>query len=280
MSQYAKKTPLAAWMDKLLLRLAILAAGVGWFIFLWGVSLPALMAGLAYGTLLLTCLERFLRLTVRQREERIRRRVGGEIALDALLTQDVQHASFQAALWLDAPIELQRSTAVGVLGKLEGQSVLIQAVNLHPTATVDVQRLIEARREAMRQKVDASILCLTSPLSRDAEAYAETGTPRLKIVPRDKLLRLAGACSPATDEQLRALGGQRRKHVGAKRWLRHILAPKRAKRYFAYGVGLALLYFITGLPYYPLPALICLTLCILCKLYHPKEGSSYLGDHA
>ena len=273
-----QKTPLAACMDRWLGRLAILGAGVGWFVWLWGVSLPALAAGLAYGALLLTCWEQFLRRTVHKREERIRRRVGGELALDALLTQDARKAAFQAALWLDAPLELMRTTDAGVLCRLEGKTVLVQLIALHPSLTADVQRLIDARREALRHKADASIVCLTCPLSREAEAYAESGAPRLLTVPRDKLLRLAGARSPATDEQLRDLGKQKHRKVGVQRWLRHILAKKRAKRYAAYGAGLALLYFLTGLPYYPLPAVLCLLLCALCLLYRPKAAGSYLGD--
>ena len=273
MQKYAKRTRLAAWSDRAAGRAAVLALGVGWFVWLWGLSAAALCAGLAFGALLTLCVERLARRTVQKRERQMRRRIGGEIALDALLEMEPRKAAFQAAVWLGERAEMRRTTETGVICRIEGRETLVLALATHPSAAVGAQALIEARREGAKQQAEAVALCLTAPVGREAEIYAESGAPPLRLVKRDELLALAGACAPATDEQLRAMG--QRPRAGLKKWLVLILDRRRAKRYFLYGAGLAALYLITGLPYYPFPAVLCLLLCLASRFYRPRKKRGF-----
>lgn len=276
MEKYQQKTPFALMADKLLWRLLVACVGVGWFVFLWGVSLTACAAGLALGCLLWLCLRRFEKMRVQQKEQQMRRDIGGELALDKLLLLPSRHAAFQAAMWLlpKAPLELQKTTKWGVVCKLKEEIVLVRLIAQHKSIPVSVQQVIDARKESIGHKAARCVICLTAPASREAKAYAEAA--KIRLVPREEMIRLAGLCTPATDEDLSALGNRRRGHIGWRRWAEHILAPQRTKHYFLYGLGLAVLYFITGLSYYPIPAVLCLLLCILCRVYKPKREESFL----
>lgn len=278
MEKYAKKTPLASFADHFLLRLTLIAVGLGWFIFLWGVSLPALLAGLALGLMMALGVRLFQRMTVSTREKQMRRMIGGELALDELVLLPIQRAAFQATLWLTPqfPLEMTRTTRDGVLCKLEEKKVLVRLLAHHPSVSASVDDVLDARREAMALGADGCLLCLTSPAAKEAEACAQTGSPRIRLVSRKEMIALAGLSSPATDEQLATLSRKKKKHAGARQWVRLILARSRSKRYFFYGLGMAALYFITGLPYYPVPAVLCLSLCVLSRVYRPKAEKAWL----
>ncbi len=273
MEKYAQKTPFAAVADKILWRLLVSGVSAGWFIYLWGVSLASLAAGVSLGVLLWLCVRRFEKMSVQKKEQQMRRAIGGELALDKLLLIPSRHAAFQTAMWLmpKAPLELQKTTEWGVLCKLKEETLLVRLIAQHKSLPVTVQQVIDAHKESLEHKVNRCVICLTAPASREAKAYAERCDPKLRLVPREEMVRLAGLTSPATDEQLSALGNRRKGPVGWRRWVEHVLAPKRARHYFFYGLGLAVLYFLTGLWYYPIPAILCLLLCVLCRVYRPRE---------
>ncbi len=277
MEKYQQKTPLAAAADKLLWRLLAAGLGIGWFVFLWGLSLPALAAGLALGCLLWLCVRRFEKMSLQKKEQQMRRAIGGELAVDKLLLLPSRHAAFQAALWLGpkATLEMIKTTEWGVLCKHKEAIVLVRLIAQHKSLPISIQQIIDAHKESLEHHAKRCIICLTAAPSREATAYAETCEPKLILVSREEMIRLAGACTPATDEDLRGLGS-RKGPVSWRRWMEHVLAPRRAKHYFLYGLVLAGLYFLTGLWYYPIPAVICLLLCIFCRLYKPKKEEAFL----
>ncbi|NLV57572.1 MAG: hypothetical protein GXY67_02285 [Clostridiales bacterium] len=273
MEQYRQKTPLATAMDRLLLRLAVVGLGVGWFLFLWGVTLPAFTAGFAFGCLLWLSLRRFEAMSIQKKEKQLRRVIGGELALDRLLLMPSRHAAFQAAMWLlpKVPLEMQKTTESGVLCKYKGETALVQLIAQHKSIPVTVQQIIDVHKECKAHKVSRCVICLTAPLSREGMAYIEKAKPEMKVVPREELIRLAGHAFPATDEELSGMAKSGQRHTGWRRWVELVLSPDRAKGYFVYGLGLAMLSLITGLWYYSLPAVICLALCVLSRWYRPKD---------
>ena len=108
MEKYRQKTALATFSDHVLRGLLAAGAGIGWFVYLWGLSLPALTAGVAMGGLIWLCARLLGKKKVKKKEAALRRVLGGELALDKLLLLPPRHAAFQAALWLNpkAPIEM------------------------------------------------------------------------------------------------------------------------------------------------------------------------------
>lgn len=268
MQKYRPKTPVAEVSDRLLRAGIAGLVGVSWFVFLWGLSLPALTAGLSLGIMLWLCVRQFSKQITRKREEQMRRMIGGELALNRLLLEPPRKAAFQCALWLAPryPLVMQKAVEWGVIGLLDGKKTCIRLIACHETQKITAQQVVECAREARERQMEQTLLCLTAPASADAISYAASLDPPMKIIQRSELIEYAGYAHPATDEDLRSLGKQKRTRLSAREWLAVILDASRARRYFWYGLGLSALSLTTGSGYYPIPAALCLLLYAACKI--------------
>lgn len=269
MESYRPKTTLASAADHLLRVLLAWAAGVGWFVALWGLCLPALTAGTALGGLFWLCARLLGKKQVQKKEAALRQTLGGELALEKLLLASPDEAAFQCVQWLQARTRLQIES--GGLGMWDGETVLFRLFAQHPGTEISSQQVSETIRKACQAQVQRILLCTTAPLSSAACRLAETAEPSLRLVGREELIQLAGACCPATDEDLCRLKQRKPKRRSAREWLKIILHPSRAKRYFWYGVGLAALTLATGQRFYPIPAAVCLLLFAGCKIYAARH---------
>lgn len=269
MESYRPKTALASAADHLLRVLLAWAAGVGWFVALWGLCLPALTAGTALGGLFWLCARLLGKKQVQKKEATLRQTLGGELALEKLLLASPDEAAFQCVQWLQARTRLQIES--GGLGMWDGETVLFRLFAQHPGTEISSQQVSETIRKARQAQVQRILLCTTAPLSSAACRLAETAEPSLRLVGREELIQLAGACCPATDEDLCRLKQCKPKRRSAREWLKIILHPSRAKRYFWYGVGLAALTLATGQRFYPIPAAVCLLLFAGCKIYAARH---------
>lgn len=268
MQKYRPKTLLAGITDRIFRVMAACGAGMAWFISLWGVTLPALTAGIALGGLLWLCVRQFTKRSTQKREKQMRRLIGGELALNRLLLLPSRHAAFQTALWIAPryPLDIKKAVDWCVTGTLDGKNTVVRLICQHESMTVSVQQVVECVREAMDRHAQRCILCLTAPASKEALLYAANTDPPMEIVSRQELINLAGLHSPATDEDLSRLGKQKQVRHSAREWLAVVLDASRARRYFWYGAGLSALAALTRLPFYPIPAAVCLGLFIACKL--------------
>ena len=269
MNRYTPKTPAAALTDRILRLLITGGIGVGWFVMLWGLSLPALSAGAALGGLIWLCARQFGKRATQKREKQMRRIIGGELALKRLLTLPPRHAAFQAALWIAPrfPIEMQKALNWVVTGTLESKSVWVRLIAQHESVTVNVQQVVECARELKEAKAERCILCLTAPASREAILFAAEHEPPIEMVSRTELIDLAGLCAPATDEDLRRLGQKKQSRRSTQEWLAVILDAARARRYFWYGLSFGALTLTTGAKAYAFPCAACLALYAGCKCY-------------
>lgn len=269
MQKYHPKTLMAQLTDRLLRVLVTCGMGVGWFVWLWGVSLPALCAGMALGGLIWLLARQYGKQSTHKREKQMRRMIGGELALEKLLTENARHAAFQAALWIAPryPVVMQRAMEWGVEGEFRGKKVLVGLIAQHESQPVTAQQVVEAVRTVKAHGLDACLLCLTAQASRQAVAYAAGADPPLTLISRQEMIDLAGLCHPATDEDLRRIAQHQKTRRSAQEWLAVILDASRARRYFWYGMGMSALALATGLQVYPLPALACFALYAGCKAY-------------
>jgi len=277
MQKYRSKTPLAAVMDKLFRFILACAAGIGWFVCLWGVRLSSLTAGLALGGMFWLCIRTFSKQSTLKREKQMRRMIGGELALNRLLLETPRHAGFQAALWLTPryPLVMEKTVSWGVLGHLENQKTLVRIIVQHESTTVTAQQIVEIAREMKEHQAEQCLLCLTAPPSKDAVHYVHSSGIRIRLILRADLIRLAGLCSPATDKELAALGRQKRQLNSRHEWIKMIFAPENAKRYFWYGLGMGVLTLATGKIVYSISAAVCLLLFAISKflsLHHPRDA--------
>lgn len=272
MQSYLRKARLSTVADDLGLRLMLFALGIGWFVYLWGLGMPALLAGLALGMMGQLALGQFRRRTVDRREAALRARLGGELLLEEILLAPPRQAHFQTALLLGAkyPLTMERVTEEGMLCRSGEERLLVSCVALPETGEAGQGNILTVQRACRRHGVARGVACVTGRCSPKVEAWAAEGSIPVKIIRRDTLLRLAGHMCPATDAQLIELG-KRRKRPAAAGVGRTILRRDKARTYMVYGVGLMLMYLVTGLKYYPIPGGVCLLLAVLSRCW-PEDG--------
>lgn len=276
MQQYLRKARFSTAADDLGLRLLIFLLADTWFLYLWGLTVPALLAGTALGILGQMCLTRFRRHTVDRREAALRSRLGGEMFLEELLLAPAKQVHFQTALLLGEryPLVMERVTDSGVLCQSGGERLLVTGIALPDGSEVSMGQLLACQRACRELEAQRGVACVTGRCSAKTEAWAEGGAVPLKIIRRDMLLQLAGQMCPATDAQLVALGQRRKRSVPAGGVWRMIFRQDKAKRYMGYGLALMAMYLVTGLKYYPLPGILCMVLASACRCV--KKGRDVL----
>ena len=267
MERYLRRNRLSEMLDGLGLRALLYLLATGWFMWLWGMTLPTLLAGAALGTLLCAARREWRKRTVHRREKALRSRLGAELMLEDMLMAEPREAHFRAALLLAEkwPITLQTVKEEGVLCRQGEETLLVQCIRMPEDAELSVGDLLAAQRAARRVKADRAILCPLGKASPKVMAKAEGALVPLRIIPRSTLLAIAGQFSPATDEQLVALGQRRKRLAGQGSVIRLVFRPDKARRYHLYGLGMLLLYVLTDMRLYALAGLVCLTMAVLCR---------------
>lgn len=267
MERYLRRNRLSEALDALGMAALLYALAVLWFTWLWGLNGASLLAGTALGTLLWTGRCEWRRRTVTRREKVLRSRLGAELMLEEMLMAEPKEAHFRAALLLAEkwPIELQEAREEGVLCRQGEERLLVQCIRMPEEGELSVGDLLAAQRAVRRVKADRGVLCPLGKVTPKVAARAETVLVPLRIIPRATLLTIAGQLSPATDEQLIDLGKRRRQMAGQGSFLHTVLRPEKARRYYAYGLGMLLLYVLTDLRLYAVPGMACLTLAVLCQ---------------
>ena len=267
MERYLRRNRLADVLDGLGARGLILTAALALVICLWGLNVPALMAGTALGVLGMLLRTQCRKRTVERREKALRSRLGAELMLEDMLMAEPREAHFRAALLLAEkwPITLQTVKEEGVLCCQGEETLLVQCIRMPEDAELSVGDLLAAQRAARRVKADRAILCPLGKAAPKVMAKAEGALVPLRIIPRSTLLAIAGQFSPATDEQLVALGQRRKRLAGQGSVVRLVFRPDKARRYHLYGLGMLLLYVLTDMRLYALAGLVCLTMAVLCR---------------
>ena len=265
MERYLRRKKLGSMMDDLGLRTVIALAAFGWFSWLWGIGLPAMLAGLALGLLGQMALSRYRQHAVSRREKELRCRLGGEMLMEEMRLGTARQAHFQAAMLLGQkyPLVVTSVEDDGALCRYEGKTVLVACLRRTSESEAAAEDVLDMLRACRRHLAEKGILCLCCKESRGMINCAEQSGIPVRIVSRETMLALAGKACPATDEQLVALG-RRKKSPGALGRLKAaVLHRDRAGRYMFYGTAMLMIYIFSGAGWYPLPGLtmVCLGAC-------------------
>ena len=278
MQEYFQKTQFGDRMDEAGVFLMLLAGSVGLFVLLWGLRPMALAAGLSAFTLTVLLRARTRQKRLMRREERLRRRIGGEMCLEAWTVCPPEHAHLETARLLGGclPLTLLRVYPQGALCTgADGKRVLIACAQLHRAEKLTARDTAILQRACARLGAQRAYLCGAESLSAAAREQAELA-PRVIFVGRQRMIDLAGAAHPAEDRQLVELG-RRYRGVYNVRGLRYAaLDGQRAEKYLLYGLMLLGMYILTGQAFYPVPGLICLALMTLCRLNALREKKAPL----
>ena len=242
-------------------------------------NLPALLAGIALGTLLLLLRRLYRQTTLVRRETALRCRIGGELLLEKMLLSEAKEAHFQAALLLEEkwPLRMQRITADGALCRQEkpsggAETLLVQCVRMPPEGELSIGQLVEAHPAMQRQQANRVILCVLGKAPPRVIARAEQMPTPIRVIRRETLLALAGRLSPATDAQLVALGQRKRRTPQRGSLLSIMTQREKAPRYWGYGLFMLILYILTGSAWYAMPGTVCLTLSVVCRSGQAEEA--------
>ena len=232
---------LAELLDSVGRGVLLMALGIGWFVFLWGLNLPAL--------------------------------------LEKMLLSEAKEAHFQAAQLLEEkwPLRMQRITADGALCRQEkpsggAETLLVQCVRMPPEGELSTGQLVEAHRAMQRQQANRVILCVLGKAPPRVIARAEQMPTPIRVIRRETLLALAGRLSPATDAQLVALGQRKRRTPQRGSLLSIMTQREKAPRYWGYGLFMLILYILTGSAWYAMPGTVCLTLSVVCRSGQAEEA--------
>lgn len=265
MEQFLRRRRLSDLMDTLGVCVLIFALALMWFVWLWGLCMPSILAGAALGCLGLTARAHYRRRSVARRERALRFRLGGEMWLEDMLLSPAQEAHERAAQLLAQRYRLVRLSAhaEGVLCRQGEETLLVQCVRMPPSGELSASDLAAAQRAVRQHRADRGVVCALGRVPVRIAAAAEQTPVPLRIVTRDTLLALAGRLSPATDAQLVTLGKRRRRHTGSLTAL--IFRHDKARRYFTYGLIMLTLYILTGAGLYAVTGLTCLTMAVLCR---------------
>ena len=272
MQQYLRKGRFSAFMDEAGLRVLVALAAVGWFVYLWGLKVPSILAGAALGVMGQMALSRWRRKALLRREQTLRRRLGGEIFLENMLLVPPHQAHFQAALLLGEqyPLTLERITDSGVICKSGEEGLLVGCIPLPEGCDTPTAEILKFQRACRRAGAVRAVVCCTGKVSPAVEQWAQSCDVPVRMIHRAQLLTLAGQLSPATDEQLANLA-KRKKGLAHGGIRTSVFRPDKAKRYFVYGTSMLAVHVATGLRYYLLPGLLCLLLGTVSRLARQKK---------
>jgi hypothetical protein len=246
----------------------LLALSVGWFYLLWGKPWPALSAGAALGALWMLAIHLGEKRTLAARETSLRRRIGGQLAVDSLTLQSATSAAANAATWLSGLLPLSdfEQADGGVIARSDDRRVYIQCIRKHASSRAGRDDVLGTVRAAREHGVDVCVVCATCPFASEAVLLAEEVQPRTRLLGREGLIRIAGAAAPATDEQLQELGRrQRKRRFDPSLWKARLLQPGKGKRYGLYGLGMLAMLIMTRHWAYILPSAVCLLLFYLSR---------------
>lgn len=271
MERYLRRNRLSETLDGLGVCALLYLLAVLWFTWLWGLSVPSLLAGAALGTLLWTGRLQWRKRTVARREKALRSRLGAELMLEAMLLAEPKEAHFRAALLLAErwPVTMQSVKEEGVLCRQGKETLLIQCVRMPEDGELSVGDLLSAQRAVKRLGAGRAVLCPLGKVSPKTAARAEAALVPLRIIRRETLLALAGQYAPATDEQLIELGRRKRRPTGQGSIARLVFRRDKARRYHLYGQLMLILYILTGVRLYAVPGMVCLTMAVMCRWGRP-----------
>ena len=236
-----------------------------WFILLWGVRAPSFLAGAALYGLILLLRRKMLDDHLARKEIQLRAAIGGELALERLLLSPPERAHFEAAVLLSvqSKLTLLRCGEDGILCSRAGEKVLVYFLQRPASDSAGAQDVLSLQRRVKLLCADRGLMCVPCGLSPEAREQA-LNDPPVSFCPRDRLIRLFGGASPATDEQLVALGRRRRQRPVGK-WTRVILSQSRIRRYACYGCLLLIMHQFTQLASYAAAGLLCVFLAAFCR---------------
>ena len=261
-SPFDSKNRLAALLDRLALRLVLLALCVLYFLRLWKSGPASLMAGIALFVLVLLTLALLERRTLTLRDRLLRERAGGMIALEELLLMPSAKAGEAVRNLLCSVLDAQPLSTAQMC--YEGETWLVRCAQCMQGSSASEGDVLAAHRARIETGADKCALVSTGGFSPAATRTAEWMEPPVRLISGRQLALLAGRLHPATDEEIARHARRARVPFSFARIRALALSPAKLRRYMICAFLLLLLYLLYGSPMTLAAALLSYLLAILC----------------
>lgn len=273
MEQYLRRTALSSMADEIGLRLAVWLGATMWFVWLWGLGMPALLAGMALNLMGQMALTRYRRRKVDLREKALRQRIGGEMLMEELLLLPRRKAHLQAAALLSQryPMVILQVEDAGVLCRCGERRVLVVFAGCAAEEGCGFDDVLAAQQACRRLTAEKCVLCLSGECPARVRTFAERMPVPVVFIGREQMLSLAGRASPATDEQLLMLKKRKTRFTPGKSMLRMLLHRGKAGRYMFYGVAMLMIQILTGWRWYAFMGLTLVLMAVGCVCCHRED---------
>ena len=261
-SPFDSKNRLAALLDRLALRLVLLALCVLYFLRLWQSGPASLLAGIALFVLVLLTLALLERRTLTLRDRLLRERAGGMIALEELLLMPSAKAGESVRNLLCSVLDAQPLSTAQMC--YEGETWLVRCAQCMQGSSASEGDVLAAHRARIEAGADKCALVSTGGFSPAATRTAEWMEPPVRLISGRQLALLAGRLHPATDEEIARHARRARVPFSFARIRALALSPAKLRRYMICAFLLLLLYLLYGSPMTLAAALLSYLLAILC----------------
>ncbi len=262
MSPFDRKNRLATALDRLALRMLLLAVCVGYFYLLWHSGPASLLSGLALFVLCMLTLMLFERRTLRRRDRMLRERIGGMIALEELIMLPGKAACARV-----------RDVLCDTLGAMPcdearmcygGETWLVRLAQCLQGTSASEGDVLGAHRARIECGADKVALVSTAAFSPAAMRAAEWADPPVRLISGRQLALLFGRRHPATDEEIARHLSRQKKPFSWQRIRALALAPVKTRRYLLCAFLLLLLYLVAGSAASLIACLLSFLLALLC----------------
>lgn len=265
LTPFDEKTKLAQRLDSLATKLIAFVLCLLFAFYTFGSFGAATVSGTAIFVCTVLLFALWQRSTLLHRDETLRRRVGGMLAIDALLLVPTSQAHWCCANYLSELSDIKEITmgSDGALALFEDDRILVRCDQACPGDSSGQGSVLSAQRAALNAGACRAILCTTTHFDKKALFLAEQLDPPVRLVDSDVLCAVAGRLHPATDSQLVTIGRMKKSPFSWPRLSLHVFAPQKVRRYLLYAFALLMLYLLSDQLYYLLPSIFCYTLAIL-----------------
>lgn len=266
-SPFEVKNKAAVRIDRLALCILVCVLCIGYFLFLWESPGAGLLAGFALFSLLLLTFALFERSTLSRRDQLLRERIGGTIALTDLLLMPSGKACEQVCVLLCKALRAEQLDAC--IMRSEDEVFLVRCAQRLKGESISEGDVLAAHRARQEANADRCVLCSTGGVSPSAIRAAEWVDPPVRLISGAQLSALFGRMHPATDADIARHAHRQRQPFSLSRMRLVALSPAKQKKYLLCSFLLLLFYLITGSGMGLVSCLLALLLAILCK----KENS-------
>ena len=256
-SPFDVKNKAASAIDRLALRLLLFALCVSYFYVLWRSLTESLIAGTALFALAALAFALWEKHTLSKRNQALRERLGGAIALQELVLMPSGQAAETVCALLCHAFGAEKLTPSSM--RHDGQTWHIRISQCLRGSNASAGDVLAAHRAREEQGSEQCVLLSTGGFTPDAVRAAEWVDPPICLIAGTQLSALLGRLHPATDEEIARHAKQRKKPYSFARIKALALAPQKLRRYLLCALLLLLFYLTSG-------SMICLFSSLLALL--------------